>query len=95
MNTHDVPARVRAGSPNPMTSMDGYKALYEEILADPDGYWVAETTRRIAWRDAPSVGLSGSFATIADAPIRWFEDGTLNVTESCICLLYTSDAADE
>ena len=57
---------------------------YEEILADPDGYWVAETTRRIAWRDAPSVGLSGSFATIADAPIRWFEDGTLNVTESCI-----------
>jgi acetyl-CoA synthetase len=58
-----------------------YQAAYDRAARDPDGFW-AEECRRIQWTTAPSKILSGGFE--GDHRVRWFEDGTLNVTESCL-----------
>jgi acetyl-CoA synthetase len=79
-----VPSRVTAGSPNPITDLDAYREHWAKAQADPDGFWVRETRSRIAWRTPPTQGLEGNYHDIADGPIRWYADGTLNVTESCL-----------
>ena len=84
MTTYDVPARVRDGSPNPMATLEGYEALYAEVSADPNAFWVAETRRRVAWEREPTEGLAGGFASIAEQPLSWFADGRLNATVSCL-----------
>jgi len=79
-----VPSRVTAGSPNPITDLDAYREQWAKAQMDPNGFWLRETTSRIAWRTPPTQGLEGSYHDIADGPIRWYSDGTLNVTESCL-----------
>jgi len=81
---HPVPARVREGSPNPIVDLDRYRAIYAEAGNDPDAYWLQQARERVLWRNEPSIGLEGGFYDVADGPIRWFADGTLNVTESCL-----------
>ena len=65
----------------------GYRARYERAARDPNGYW-AEEAKRIAWMKAPTKIKNTSFD--GDVSIKWFEDGTLNASVSCLCLLYTS-----
>jgi acetyl-CoA synthetase len=79
-----VPNRVTEGSPNPISNLDAYREHWARAQADPDGFWVRETRSRIAWRTPPTLGLEGSYHDIAEGPIRWYADGTLNVTESCL-----------
>jgi len=61
------------------------KAQYEvaaaRAAADPAGFW-AEEGKRIAWMTPPTKIVSGDFT--GDVKIKWFEDGVLNVTESCL-----------
>ncbi|MBC7794487.1 MAG: AMP-binding protein, partial [Clostridia bacterium] len=64
--------------------MKSYAVEYKKAAEDPSAYWLAETADRIAWRTKPTVGLKGDFTSIANEPLRWFEDGWLNVTESCL-----------
>jgi acetyl-CoA synthetase len=59
----------------------GYRARYEQAARDPDGYW-AEEAKRIAWMKAPSKIKNTSFD--GDISIKWFEDGTLNASVSCL-----------
>jgi len=59
----------------------GYRARYERAARDPNGYW-AEEARRIAWMTPPSKIKNASFA--GDVSIKWFEDGTLNASVSCL-----------
>ncbi len=79
-----VPPRVRADSPNPITDLHRYREHHGRATADPDGFWLAETRLHVAWQTLPTVGLQGSFHDIAEGPLSWFADGTLNVTESCL-----------
>ncbi len=79
-----VPARVSADSPNPIRDLDSWREHWLAARDDPDGTWLVETRRSIAWQTPPTRGLEGSFHTIAEAPLRWFSDGVLNVTESCL-----------
>ena len=79
-----VPARVQQDSPNPISSLAAWREHWLTARDDPDGYWLAETQRSIVWRSPPTLGLEGSFHTIAEEPLRWFADGVLNVTESCL-----------
>ena len=81
---HPVPPRVREGSPNPIAQMEGYREAWAQAANDPDGWWLEATRDLIQWHTPPSLGLEGSYYDIAEAPIRWFADGTLNVTESCL-----------
>jgi acetyl-CoA synthetase len=58
-----------------------YREMYARSIADPEGFW-AEQARRIDWIKPPSRIKDVDFA--ANARIRWFEDGILNVAWNCI-----------
>ncbi len=82
---YQVPARVREGSDaNVAPELDTYKEVYAQVREDPDAFWLAQTRSRITWRQPPTRGLEGGYTSVAAQPFRWFADGTLNVTESCV-----------
>jgi acetyl-CoA synthetase len=58
-----------------------YLDMYERAARDPDGFW-AEEAKRIAWMRSPTRIKNSSFA--GDVSIKWFEDGTLNASVSCL-----------
>ncbi|HMM14911.1 MAG TPA: acetate--CoA ligase [Parvibaculum sp.] len=59
-----------------------YKALYEASLRDPDTFW-REEAGRIDWIK-PFTKVKDVSYDPKNLHIRWFEDGTLNVTVNCI-----------
>ena len=62
-------------------SAEQYRAAYDRAARDPYGFW-ADESRRIAWMTPPTKILSGGFT--GDHRVRWFEDGTLNASVSCL-----------
>ena len=60
---------------------EGYRTMYERAARDPDGFW-AEEAKRIAWTKPPTKIKNTSFA--GQVSIKWFEDGTLNASVSCL-----------
>jgi acetyl-CoA synthetase len=84
MPVYSVPDRVRADSPNPITSMDAWREAWMRAKNDPDAFWLAETRARVQWRTEPTEGLGGDYYAVRDAPFTWFADGRLNVTETCL-----------
>jgi acetyl-CoA synthetase len=81
---HQVPQRVREGSQISIRSLDDWRREWLDARNDPSGFWLRETNANIQWSKAPTLGLEGSFYGVERGPIKWFSDGTLNVTESCI-----------
>ncbi|MGK7863464.1 acetate--CoA ligase [Falsiroseomonas sp. E2-1-a4] len=62
----------------------GYKAMYAEAAANPDAFWAKEA-QRIAWMQAPTVIKNVDFgAESGKVSIKWFEDGVLNASVSCL-----------
>ena len=80
----EVPARVAEGSTNVAADMDRYRETWQRASNDPDGFWLGVTNELIQWRTPPTIGLQGDFRSIKEAPLRWYGDGTLNITESCL-----------
>jgi len=58
-----------------------YDALYAEAATSPETFWGREC-KRIAWMTEPTKILSGDFT--GDVQIKWFEDGVLNASVSCL-----------
>jgi acetyl-CoA synthetase len=58
-----------------------YRAMYDHAGKDPDGFWRGEMGR-IAWMKAPTKIKNVDFQ--GDVSIRWFEDGVLNASVSCL-----------
>jgi len=61
---------------------DEYRKRYALSVEDPEGYWAGEA-KRIDWIKPFTKVKNTSF----DAPnvsIKWFEDGTLNVSANCV-----------
>jgi acetyl-CoA synthetase len=58
-----------------------YQEMFERAQRDPNGFW-AEEAQRIAWMKAPTKIKNTSFA--GNVSIKWFEDGTLNASASCL-----------
>ncbi len=58
-----------------------YKAMYEKSVADPAGFW-GEQGKRIDWIKPYTKVKNTSFT--GDVSIKWFEDGTLNVSANCL-----------
>jgi len=79
-----VPARVSQGSDSPLATHDGWRRVREAAINDPDAFWLAQAKARLQWHTEPTLGLQGDYHSITDAPIRWFSDGKLNITESCL-----------
>ena len=67
---------------NAWIDREKYQAMYKQSIEDPDGFW-AEQAKRIDWIKAPTKIKHTSFDT-HNVDIRWFEDGTLNASVSCL-----------
>ncbi len=61
---------------------DSYLRMYEQSIADPEAFW-AEQGKRIDWIKPYTEVKDVSYAA-DDLHIRWFHDGTLNVSANCI-----------
>ncbi len=59
----------------------GYRDAYEQAASNPDAYWSKEA-RRLAWMTFPTKIKNTSFT--GDVSIKWFEDGVLNASVSCL-----------
>jgi acetyl-CoA synthetase len=59
----------------------GYRDMYEQAARDPERFW-AEQARRVSWISPPSKIKNTSFT--GDVSIKWFEDGTLNASATCL-----------
>ena len=59
-----------------------YDEMYCRSIDDPDGFWRAEA-KRIDWIKPFSIVKECSFDE-ADFGIRWFADGTLNLSANCL-----------
>lgn len=62
--------------------MTDYEREYAESVRDPDGYW-KRVAQRIDWIRPPTRIRDVSF-DLQDFHIRWFDDGVLNATVSCL-----------
>ncbi len=58
-----------------------YEAMVAQAGGDPEAFW-AEQAGRISWARAPTRAGNASFKD--DVSIRWYEDGTLNASVSCL-----------
>ncbi|MFL1462628.1 acetate--CoA ligase [Roseococcus sp. DSY-14] len=56
-------------------------AMAQRAKDDPDGFW-REEAQRIAWMKAPTRIKNTDFT--GDVSIKWFEDGELNASVSCL-----------
>ena len=61
---------------------DKYEAMYKESIEDPDKFW-GEHGKRIDWIKPYTKVKNVSFDE-KDLHVKWFEDGTLNVSANCI-----------
>ncbi|TDI60067.1 MAG: acetyl-coenzyme A synthetase, partial [Alphaproteobacteria bacterium] len=59
-----------------------YEEMYRHSIDDPDGFW-GEHGKRVDWIKPYSKVKNTSFA-YPDVSIKWFQDGTLNVSANCI-----------
>ena len=61
---------------------DTYLAMYQQSVSDPEGFW-SEHGKVVDWIKPFTQVKNTSFDT-GHVDIRWFEDGTLNVSANCI-----------
>ncbi|MGI1677676.1 MAG: acetate--CoA ligase [Cellvibrionaceae bacterium] len=78
-NLYPVPKEIRDTT---LIDDDGYKKSYQFSINNPEAYW-AEQAQRIQWMQPFNTVKNTSFKK-DDVHIRWYEDGILNVTESCL-----------
>ncbi len=61
---------------------DKYEGWYLDSVAHPDAFW-GEEGRKLQWMK-PFTKVKDTSFDLHDFHIRWFEDGTLNVSANCI-----------
>ncbi len=59
-----------------------YEKLYAKSISNPDKFW-GKQGKRIDWIK-PFTRVKNTSFVDPDASIKWFEDGTLNVSANCI-----------
>ncbi len=59
----------------------GYQMAYKQAAENPDAYWAKEAGR-LSWMTFPTKIKNTSFT--GDVSIKWFEDGVLNASVSCL-----------
>ena len=59
-----------------------YKAMYQRSVEDPEAFW-GEHGKRIDWIKPYSKVKSTTYGP-PEVSIKWYEDGTLNVSANCI-----------
>ena len=61
---------------------EAYQAMYDRSVSDPEGFW-SEAGQRLKWMTPFTRAKNTTFGP-GPVDIRWFEDGTLNVSANCI-----------
>jgi len=69
-----------------------YRSMYQRSVEDPDGFW-AEEAKRIDWLK-PFTKVKNSTYGYPNVSIKWFEDGSLNISANCIDR-HLKDRADQ
>jgi acetyl-CoA synthetase len=64
-------------------SRERYREMYQASIDDPEGFWAEQARERLDWIKPFSKVKDVSWKK-DDLHIRWFEDGSLNVTVNCI-----------
>ena len=59
--------------------MDGYHALYQRSIQDPDGFW-ADEAKELTWFQPWTKVVDESKKPF----FRWFVDGKTNVAYNCL-----------
>ncbi|MCW4115275.1 acetate--CoA ligase [Aurantimonas sp. MSK8Z-1] len=67
---------------NTLVDAETYESWYRRSVEDPEGFW-GEHGKRIDWIKPFTKVKNTSFGP-GDVSIKWFEDGTLNVSASCL-----------
>lgn len=65
-----------------LLNREGRAADYRRSIEEPDAYWL-ERAKRLDWLTFPTKANESSFHE-ADFGVKWFADGTLNVSANCI-----------
>ena len=76
---YNVPAEWASRA---LINNEKYLALYKRSVEDPGGFW-GEMGKRIDWIKPYSKVKNTSYAP-ENVSIKWYEDGTLNVSANCI-----------
>jgi acetyl-CoA synthetase len=66
---------------NAVVNAERFRLMTSHAMTDANSFW-AEEARRITWMRTPKTIKNTSFE--GDVSIRWFEDGTLNASVSCL-----------
>jgi acetyl-CoA synthetase len=61
---------------------ESYQAMYDRSVSDPEGFW-SEAGQRLQWIKPYTRAKNTTFGP-GPVDIRWFEDGTINVSANCI-----------
>jgi acetyl-CoA synthetase len=69
-------------SPRMTASAERITTLRAAAASDPEAFWREQALGRIAWMREPTKIKNTSFE--GDVSIKWFEDGTLNASVSCL-----------
>ena len=80
MSDQLYPVRPEIAAHTHVTSVQ-FDAMTAQAVNAPDAFW-AEQARRIEWIAPPTKIKNTSFE--GDVHIRWYEDGTLNASASCL-----------
>jgi acetyl-CoA synthetase len=75
----DVPAEFQKTAW--VSSMEQYQEMYRRSLDDADAFWAEEAEKRLHWFKKWDHVQNHNFA---EAKIRWFEGGKLNVSDNCL-----------
>jgi acetyl-CoA synthetase len=73
---------AQPSSPRLTESAERIAALRAAAATDPDGFWRDQALARIAWVRQPTKIKNTNFE--GNVSIKWFEDGTLNASVSCL-----------
>ncbi len=81
MSDADIVAIKPEIAAHALISRAQYDDMTARAVADPDAFWAAES-KRVDWIKPPTKIKNTSFS--GDVSIKWFEDGTLNVSANCL-----------
>jgi acetyl-CoA synthetase len=76
--------------PYQIKSFDEYRKVYQQSIADPEGYWGA-VAENFKWQKKWDKVLEWNFI---EPKIEWFKGGKLNITENCLDR-HLADKADQ
>ncbi|MDP6189797.1 MAG: acetyl-coenzyme A synthetase N-terminal domain-containing protein, partial [Gammaproteobacteria bacterium] len=79
VKTYPVDPQMAA---NTWVDADTRNAMYEESVADPDGFW-RQQADTVDWIKTPTDIKQTSFAP-GKIDIQWYADGQLNVAANCL-----------